>query len=110
MVRGTRPQMRNCASGNLEIPDSRFTRSGMTPRENRAVLLRRRLERAEVAERHLRQPVRENGEIGGHLRKARASFAAPLVHVDRAVEFELYGVQTARRVTIVLGDEAARIG
>jgi hypothetical protein len=31
MVRSTRPQMRNCASGNLEIPGSMLThRPGMT--------------------------------------------------------------------------------
>ena len=30
MVRRTRPQMRNCASGNNEIPGSRFARPGMT--------------------------------------------------------------------------------
>ena len=34
-------------------------------------LLRRRLERAEVAERHRGQRIRQCGEIGRHLRKAR---------------------------------------
>src|SRR4051812_7520935 len=29
-MQGIEPQMRNCASGNLEIPGSRFARPGMT--------------------------------------------------------------------------------
>ena len=91
---------------NLEIPDRRCATSGMTSKS----LLRRSLERPEIRERHLRQRVRERGEIGDHLRKARAAFPAPLIHIDRAVEFELHGVQAAGRVTVMLGDEAAGIG
>src|SRR5262245_3343542 len=33
MVRRTRPQVRNCAPGNLEIPGSRCVRPGMTWRD-----------------------------------------------------------------------------
>src|SRR5437870_8619972 len=73
-------------------------------------LLRRRLERAEIPERDMRQRFRQRAEIGGHLRKAGAALAPPLVHIDRAVELELDGVQSAGRVAIVLGDEAAGIG
>src|ERR1043166_151694 len=73
------------------------------------LLLRRRLERPEIAERHLCQRVGERGEIGGHLGKAGPALAPPLVHVDRAVEFELHGVQSARRVAVMLGDETAGI-
>ena len=57
-------------------------------------LFRGRLERSEIAERNRRQRVRQGGEIGGYLREPRAAFAPPLVHIDRAVEFELDGVQS----------------
>src|SRR6478735_9299733 len=62
------------------------------------LLFRRRLERSEVAERSSRQCVREGGEIGRHLRKFRTAFTPAFVHVDRAVEFELDGVQAACRI------------
>ena len=38
------------------------------------------------------------------------ALVAPLVHVERAVDLELDRVQAGRRVAVVLGDEAARIG
>src|SRR5664279_1929798 len=45
-------------------------------------LFRRRLERAEIAERHVGQRIGEVGEIGSHLREPVAAFAPPLIHVD----------------------------
>ena len=41
---------------------------------------------------YVAQRVGKLGEISGDLGKSRAAFAPPLVHVDRAVEFELDGV------------------
>ena len=74
------------------------------------VLLRRGLERAEIAERNIGQRVGQHGKIRHHLRKPRAAFAPPLVHVDRAVELDLDGVQSACRIAVMLGDETAGIG
>src|SRR5438270_8759060 len=79
-------------------------------REYAQPLLRSRLERAEIAERHRGQRVGEAREIRNHLRKARRAFAAALVHIDRTVELELHGVESARRIAVMLGDEAAGIG
>ena len=81
-------------------------RPGMT----REKLLRRGLERPEVPERHLRQRVGQRSEIGGHLGKAGSALAPALIHIDRAVELELDGVQAAGRVAVMLGDKAAGIG
>src|SRR5215216_4948097 len=73
-------------------------------------LLRRRLERPEIAKRHRRQRIGYRAEISRYLREPRSTLATPLVHVDRAVEFELDGVQPACRIAVMLGDEAAGIG
>src|SRR5450756_3244651 len=56
------------------------------------------------------QHLRQDSEIGGHACKARAALAPPFVHVDRAVEFELDGMQAGGRIAVMLGDEAAGIG
>jgi hypothetical protein len=40
MVRWTRPQVRNGAPGNLEIPGSRFARPGMTAQTKKGPLAR----------------------------------------------------------------------
>src|SRR4051794_18675165 len=81
-------------------------RPGMTARR----LLSRGLERAEIAERNLRQRLGERGKILDYLREPRPPLAPPLVHIDRAVELELDRVQAGRRIAVMLGDEAARIG
>src|SRR5262245_51515945 len=73
-------------------------------------LFRSRLERTEFAERDGGEHVGKPREIGRHLRKIRSALAPPLVHIDRAVELELDGVQAARGVAVMLGDEAAGIG
>src|SRR6476660_3586200 len=84
------------------------------PRDARARLpaglFRCGLERPEIAKRDVRKAFGERDEIMGDLRKAGAALAPPLVHVDGTVELELDGVQSARRIAIVLGDETAGIG
>src|SRR3954465_8089666 len=87
-----------------------FVRSFIQREWNGGPLLRRGLERSEIAKRHGRERVGHRAEISRHLCEPRSTLAPPLVHVDRAVEFELDGMQAARRIAVMLGDEAAGIG
>ena len=73
-------------------------------------LFRCGLERAEIVERDGRQRIRERPEIRRYLPEAWAALALAFIHIDRAVEFDLDGVQAAGRVAVVLGDEAAGVG
>src|SRR3954465_16054503 len=81
----------------IENMDSGLAPSGAPRNDVRVLLplLRRGLERAEIAERYRGQRVRKACEVGDHLRKPRGAFAPPFIHVDRAVEFELHRVQSA---------------
>src|SRR6202158_1763308 len=81
--------MCNCKS---EVHALRAPQSGMN-----LALFRGRLERSELAERNGGQRVRQCGDVGGHLLELRAAFATPFVHVDRAVEVELDGVESRCR-------------
>src|SRR5262249_27953845 len=53
--------------------------------------------------------IRERLEVGGQTREGRRVLETPLVHIKRAVELELDGVQAGGRVAVVLGDEASGI-
>ena len=66
--------------------------------------------RPQLLDRQRRYLVSQGFEVGGHARKAARLLEPPLVHVERAVEFELDGVQAGGRVAVVLGDEPASIG
>ena len=70
----------------------------------------RRLEWAEIIKRNRSQRLGQGRKVARHLRKSCAARAPPLIHVDRAVEFELDGMQPGCRVAVMLGDEAAGIG
>ena len=70
----------------------------------------RSLERAEFAQGDVGDGVGQHRKVGGDLLEARGALAAALVHVYRAVQFDLDGVQPARRVAVMLGDEATGIG
>ena len=59
-----------------------------------------------MAARQLRQRL----EVGGQTAEAGGALEAALVHVERAVELELDGMQARGRVAVMLGDEAAGIG
>src|SRR5262249_46265771 len=52
----------------------------------------------------------ERLEVGSQTREGGRALETPLVHVKRAVEFELDGVQAGGRVAVMLGDEASGIG
>src|ERR1700728_4528031 len=65
------------------------------------------LERPEITERHGSQRLGQRSEIRGDLRESGSAFAQAFVHVDRTVEFELDGMQSGRRVAVMLGDETA---
>ena len=62
-------------------------------------------------ERNLAEPPRQaspDRPPGG--RNAAERSIAPLVHVERAVDLELDGMQAGGRIAVMLGDEAAGIG
>src|SRR6478735_6866230 len=77
---------------------------------NAVASLCRRLEWTEVVQRNGGQSLGQQNEIVGDLGKSGAAFAPALIHVDRAVQFELDGVQAGGRIAVVFGDEAAGIG
>src|SRR5262245_36039177 len=56
------------------------------------------------------QAVGEDFELAGKSHERRNALVAALVHVQRAVDLELYRMQPGRRISVVLGDEAPRIG
>src|SRR5258708_34018690 len=72
-------------------------------------LLGGRLEWTEVAERNSGERVGECREVRDHLRESWAAFAPSLIHVYRAIKFELDCMQSARGVAVMLSNEAARI-
>src|SRR6185437_8132366 len=61
MVQRTRPQMRNRASGNLEIPDRRFASSGMTS-ANRSRTSMTRASGSRRGTRHQIDPERDRND------------------------------------------------
>src|SRR5258705_3320370 len=66
--------------------------------------------RPQLLDRERRKAIRERFEIGSQASEGRRALEAPLVHVERAVELELDGMQPGSRIAVMLGNEAAGIG
>src|SRR5262245_37773507 len=72
-------------------------------------LLGRRPVGPQFLDREGGKAIRERLEVGSQTREGRRALETPLVHVKRAVKFELDGVQAGGRVAVMLGDEASGI-
>ena len=64
----------------------------------------------QVFERNLAEPAGQEFHVCRDPGEALSPLVAPFVHVKRAIDLELDGVQPRGRIAVVLGDEAAGIG
>src|SRR5262245_54344838 len=76
----------------------------------RRYLFRRRPVGAQLLVRERGKPLRQRLQVGGQTVERGRTLEPPLVHIERAVELELDGMQPGGRIAVVLGDEASGIG
>src|SRR5690242_21590901 len=64
----------------------------------------------QLLERNSSQPVGQKLKVRRQPAEAGGTLEAALIHVERAVELDLDGVQACGRVAVMLGDAAAGVG
>src|SRR4051812_21076072 len=77
------------------------------PGESRASLFRGGAIGPQLLQGDRGKAVRQRLQVGGQTAEGGGALEAPLVHVKRAVELELDGMQAGGRIAVMLGDEAA---